>query len=121
MFKNGRTYHFLLLPFISHPASQWLHKRLMATLLCTPGPAHHSQPALSGTNKYTNKQWLLSVTVKSVGLFVYVHVSLLPCSESDSKFPFFRNHWPSILPVTENAQQDPHIPCKKHTHTEHTT
>lgn len=38
----------------SHPASQWLHKHLMAALLCTPGPAHHSQPALCG-NKSINQ------------------------------------------------------------------
>ena len=24
-----------------------------------------------------------------------------------------RNHWPSTLPVTEKAQQEPHMPCKR--------
>lgn len=38
-----------------------------------------------------------------------------PCSDKESSVPFFRNHCPSMLPVTEKAQQDPHMPCKRHT------
>lgn len=41
----------------------------------------------------------------------------VPCSDRDSNVPFLRNHWPSMLPVTENAQQDPHIPCQTNTNT----
>lgn len=58
-------YTSLLHPFHSHPAFQWLHKHLMAALLCTPGPTHHSQPALWGTNQYTNRIMALSVNVNS--------------------------------------------------------
>lgn len=86
-----------------------------------------------GANQYTSQSWLLVVTVNGDICFfcrrmlhnncimaVCLHlctcacVSLLPCSDRDSSVPFFRNHWPSMLPVTENAQQDPHIPCMKH-------
>lgn len=35
-----------------------------------------------------------------------------PCSDRESRVPRFRNHWPSTLPVTEKAQQEPHMPCK---------
>lgn len=36
-----------------------------------------------------------------------------PCSERESRSPRFRNHWPSTLPVTEKAQQEPHMPYKR--------
>ena len=39
-----------------------------------------------------------------------VHWTCLPCSERETSFPFFRNHCPSILPVVEKAQQEPHCP-----------
>lgn len=44
---------------------------------------------------------------------------LSPCSDRDSSVPFFRNHCPSMLPVTEKAQQDPHMPWKTQTHSKH--
>lgn len=37
-----------------------------------------------------------------------------PCSDRESSFPLLRNHCPSMLPVTEKAQQDPHMPCNTH-------
>ena len=32
------------------------------------------------------------------------------CSERLSSFPFLMNCWPSMLPLTEKAQQEPHMP-----------
>ncbi len=34
----------------------------------------------------------------------------LPCSESDTSLLFLIAHCPSMLPVVEKAQQEPHIP-----------
>jgi len=36
----------------------------------------------------------------------YVY-NMQPCSERDSNFFFLSAHWPSIFPVTENAQHEP--------------
>lgn len=48
-------------PCLSYPASRWLHKRLMAALLCRPCPAHHSQQVLLRTNQRTNQIMTLYV------------------------------------------------------------
>ena len=34
-----------------------------------------------------------------------------PCSESETSFFFRMAHWPSMFPVVEKAQQDPHDAC----------
>jgi len=39
-------------------------------------------------------------------LYLYTY-NTQPCSERDNNFFFLIAHWPSIFPVTENAQHDP--------------
>lgn len=107
---------------LSYQGARWLHKHWMVIRLCMHGPVHHSQPALS--KKIFKLSNLLDQFFYSGNFLTLFCVwacldkQPLPCSDKDSNFPCFRNHCPSMLPVTEKAQQDPHIPWKTHTDTQ---
>lgn len=103
----------------AYPASRWLHRHWMADLHCKPCQLYRSRPALGGTLKKI-QQFFCSCVQRQVNwgkqllrCFI-IFVVRQPCSDRESSFPFLRNHCPSMLPVTEKAQQDPHMPCRTH-------
>jgi hypothetical protein len=90
----------------TYPNSLWLHRRWRAIHPSRPCPPCHNPRALG------DRRLVPRGPLKGLVWRKGTRAGCSPCSDRESRVPRFRNHWPSTLPVTEKAQQEPHMPCK---------
>lgn len=93
-------------PLNAYPESLWPSRHWRASHPGRPCPVCHS-PRVLGNRRP------VSEVPSGLGWVQASRGRCLPCSERESRSPRFRNHWPSTFPVTEKAQQEPHMPYKR--------
>lgn len=94
-------------PFNAYPESLWPSRRWRVSRPSRPCPLCHSPRALGDRRPVPRSP------LEGLGWGQGGRAGGSPCSERESRSPCFRNHWPSTLPVTEKAQQEPHMPYKR--------
>lgn len=96
-------------PLNTYPESLWPSRRWRVSRPSRPCPLCHSPRALGDRRPVPRSP------LEGLGWGQGGRAGGSPCSERESRSPCFRNHWPSTLPVTEKAQQEPHMPYKRQT------
>lgn len=90
----------------TYPNPLWLCRRWRAIHPCRPCPPCRNPRALG------DRRLVPRGPLKGLAWAKGTRAGCSPCSDRESRVPRLRNHWPSTLPVTEKAQQEPHMPCK---------